>query len=225
MKAVIVAILALVTFASFDVQVSDPEPTIGEPISIEILEPTHEPFQFSYTNKNTIVDVDSSDAVLFVGDSRTVGMYQSTRRDEFSYIAKVSEGFSWLADGTSKYNTSELILNYIEANPEGKIVFNLGVNDLYKQSNYVEWMRCLVENYPYLSIYYLSINPSTRSSLDSQIDSFNLYIQNNLSETVTWIDSNTYLKETGYSTPDGVHYDSATYNKILDFVLESLCVL
>lgn len=212
MKVIQVLLVLTISFAKIKLNVGDKD---------EMVEET-QPFTFEYSTRNEVVSVNSDDSILFVGDSRTVGMYLATKRDEFSYVTKVGEGFSWLTEGTPRYNTSELILNYIEANPNGKIVFNLGVNDLYKSSDYAEWVRCLVDAYPNLDIYYLSINPSTRSSLDSQIDSFNSYIQDNIPEEVTWIDCNSYLKTAGYETWDGVHYSNSTYSEILSFVEEAV---
>ena len=38
------------------------------------------------------------------------------------------------------------------------------------------------------------------------------------SDKVKIIDSNSYLKESGFSTVDGLHYDDTTYNKIYNYL-------
>lgn len=217
MKCWIVIIASAILLITSSINETDKEQfNESEPIE-EISTPS---FHFHLNNRREYIDVDSTKNVLLIGDSRTVGLHNATGYDEFSYISKVSMGYDWLVDGTPKYNTSELVIRYLEANPEGKVIINLGVNDLYNKGNYAEWVRCLVESFPESNIYYLSINPSTRSSLDSQVDSFNTYMKEHLPESVVWIDSNNYLKQNGFSTVDGVHYTTDTYQEILDCILD-----
>lgn len=181
-------------------------------------------FVYYRINSRECVSVDSTKNTLLVGDSRTVGLHNATQNDDISYVAKVSEGYNWLVDGTSDYNTSELIETYLECNPTATVVFNLGVNDLYQKGNYCYYIEELVNNHPESTICYLSVNPTSKSynDLNSQIDDFNRYLMNNLPESVVWIDSNSYLNQQGFTARDGLHYDSITYKKILEFVLESL---
>lgn len=181
-------------------------------------------FIYCRSNSREYIRVDSTKNTLLVGDSRTVGLHNATQNEDFSYLAKVSMGYNWLVDGTSNYNTSELIETYLECNPTATVVFNLGVNDLYQKGNYCYYIEELVKNHPEAMICYLSVNPTSKSysNMNSQIDDFNNYLVKNLPENVIWIDSNSYLAGSGFYTPDGLHYDKTTYEKILDLILESL---
>lgn len=169
----------------------------------------------------TYINVDSNKPILLVGDSRTVGLYQATKYDNISYLAKGAVGYSWLASGTLEYSPEQIVCSYIEANPEGRVIFNLGVNDICDKSKYINWVNKLHEKYPSSHLYYLSVNPAKgRSDLD--IVGFNDYLQANISEGIKWLDSYTYLEETGFYAGDGVHYDIDTYYKILDFILANV---
>lgn len=181
-------------------------------------------FIYCRSNSREFISVDSTKNTLLVGDSRTVGLHNATQNDDISYVAKVSEGYNWLVDGTSNYNTSELIETYLECSPTATVVFNLGVNDLYQKGNYCYYIEELVKNHPESTICYLSVNPTSKSynDLNSQIDDFNRYLMNNLPESVVWIDSNSHLKVNGFYASDGLHYDNTTYKKILEFMIESL---
>lgn len=214
MKVIQILIVLTISFAKLKLNVGDED---------EMVEET-QPFTFNYSTRNDYISVNSEDSILLVGDSRTVGLHNATQNEDLSYIAKVSMGYNWLVDGTSKYNTSELIENYLESSPTGTVVFNLGVNDLYQKGNYCYYIEELTTNHPEATICYLSVNPTSKSysNLNSQIDDFNNYLIKNLPENVIWIDSNSYLTGSGFYAPDGLHYDSITYEKIQDLILESL---
>lgn len=214
MKIIQVLIVLTISFAKFKLNVGDKD---------EMVEET-QPFTFDYSTRNDYISVDSEDSILLVGDSRTVGLHNATQNEDFSYLAKISMGYNWLVDGTSNYNTSELIETYLECNPTATVVFNLGVNDLYQKGNYCYYIKELVKNHPEAMICYLSVNPTSKSysNMNSQIDDFNNYLVKNLPENVVWIDSNSYLTGSGFYAPDGLHYDNATYEKILDVMLKSL---
>lgn len=178
-------------------------------------------FQYEYLGnakeRCTYVNVDSTKPVLLVGDSRTVGFYLSTKCDRFAYVAKGCMGYSWLVDGTDCYNPTDLITYYIEANPNGIIIFNLGVNDLANKEKYAKWVENFMTQYPGTNLYYMAVNP-VRGRDDLDIVGFNSYMQSNIPESVKWLDSFSYLEEVGFSAGDGVHYDNKTYIKLLELI-------
>ena len=183
-----------------------------------------EPFRYSLTSVyGTYIYIDSTIPILLVGDSRTVGLQLTTRCEDICYISKGSMGYNWLVNGTPDYNPDELIENYLAACPNAYVILNLGVNDVHNKQNYAVWINNLAWSHPEANIYYLSVNPILfNDSFDCLVTDFNNYVKNHISEKVTWIDSNSYLKQVGFYASDGVHYDAVTNQKILDFILQSL---
>ena len=43
-------------------------------------------------------------------------------------------------------------------------------------------------------------------------------MQEGFDSSVRIIDTNSYLKSTGFNTVDGLHYDDSTYKKIYDYI-------
>lgn len=186
---------------------------------------TNLPYLYPYNGNEvcTYINVDPSKSVLFVGDSRTVGFHISTKYDEFAYLAKGSMGYNWLVNGTDLYNPTNLIVDYINANPSGTVVFNLGVNDAGNKVKYAEWITQFATTHPEANLVYLSVNPVLyNQGLDSMVDEFNSYVRANIPSSVKWLDSNSYLKQIGFSAGDGVHYVPSTYYDLLNFMLTNL---
>lgn len=179
-------------------------------------------FEYVYPGNSiedcTYINIDSRDPILLVGDSRTVGLHMLTQLDDISYLAKGSMGFDWLSNGTSEYNPTDLICNYLDANPEGNVVINLGVNDIHNERNYSQWVNKVASMYPEANWYYMSVNPA-KSRPDLDIVGFNYFLESNIPDNVNWIDCYSYLQQNGFSASDGVHYDKVTYEKVVDCLL------
>ncbi len=171
--------------------------------------------------------------VLFVGDSRTVGMQQALTASgydltNYTFLAKVGKGYSWLVERTSS-------LSSLTESPQ-IIIVNLGVNDLGNCQNYQQlyeiYMDSCWKNCP---VYIVSVNPVCSpcySVTNSQIQRFNESMQSwitaqNASASshafpIRYIDTYSYLQETGFTSLDGLHYSSATYLHIYDYILEHI---
>lgn len=169
--------------------------------------------------------------VLFLGDSRTVGMKQALSASGYdltnhSFLAKVGKGYSWLT-------TQSSALAGLESTPQ-IIIVNLGVNDLGNckkyQQLYETYMTGCWQNCP---VYIVSVNPvcsPCHSVTNSQIESFNKSMQDWINEEnasapaetfpIHYIDTYSYLQENGFSSSDGLHYSSGTYLRIYDYILE-----
>lgn len=157
------------------------------------------------------------DNVIYVGDSRFVGMGSYTKKGGDFLVAKVSMGYSWF---TSDAMSS--IQSIKAANPNVKdwtIVSNLGVNDLYNINNYISKYQEMQNNGD--NIIVVSVNPTDKShsSLNSEIDDFNDKLK---SSGLTYIDTNSVLKSDGFETSDGLHYKKDTYIKIWNEINKGL---
>jgi hypothetical protein len=149
---------------------------------------------------------------VFVGDSRTNGM------------GDFCGPMTWLArDGCGKpfldENEDEIF------SWEGKnIVFNLGVNDLYRLNQYIDWYwNTPVEWREKNHVILMSVNPCNRGDayLNPQIEWFNENLLVNLPEGFTWCDSYSWLMYSqGYDTTDGTHYTGSSYQDIYWFVTQ-----
>ena len=155
------------------------------------------------------------DNVTIIGDSRMVGLCSYTwyKNDKGTCIAEVAMGYSWFI------NTAINKLDELEKGKKENIVLNLGVNDLYNINNYInKYSELASGDWEDFNIFVVSINPTKGSynKLNDEIDKFNDKISKALNKykNVSYCDTNKYLKDNGFSTSDGLHYDGKT-NKII----------
>jgi hypothetical protein len=166
----------------------------------------------------TNTDIDgSSKRYIFVGDSRYVGMKKFAQSDDV-FIAQVGEGYNFLVSNMNK------ILEYVDKN--SILIVGLGVNDYaVSYKNYIKTMNELADTLD-CRVYYMLINPVDEdkealygySATNEMIDKYNALIKAGFNSKVGVIDTNTYLKEDGFYTSDGLHYDDNTYKKVYNFL-------
>lgn len=158
--------------------------------------------------------VTSASDIIFVGDSRTVGMEYAVNNDDYTWICEVGKGYYWLKENIDQVD------DY--AQPGTKVIINLGVNDLGNASKYVELINSYVDLWTSegIEIYYSAVTPVGDTTVtNEQIESFNETLQAGLDSRVTWIDSYTYLLENGFSSSDGLHYNNATYKNLYNYYI------
>jgi hypothetical protein len=116
------------------------------------------------------------------------------------------------------------ILEYIDKN--SILIVGLGVNDYASNyKNYIKTMNELADTLD-CRVYYMLINPVEEdkealygySTSNEMIDKYNALMKAGFSSKVGVIDTNTYLKEDGFYTSDGLHYDDNTYKKVYNFL-------
>lgn len=155
---------------------------------------------------------------LFVGDSRTLGMKDATG-DSCTYLGAEGEGYSWFSgDGVLA------LADYLGSNPSQTVILNLGVNDPENINVYIDLYKKLISEYPSSRFYILSVNPLDEhadfNTTNEMIELFNATMKSSFPDN--YLDCYSYLKETGFETVDGLHYSNATYQKIHQFVVDSL---
>lgn len=157
--------------------------------------------------------------VIFVGDSRFVQMRNVAGENSHVWIAKVSQGYVWL--------TRKALSQIDEAVESGtKVLLNLGVNDTWDADAYIklvnekaaEWMEQGAQ------VYYASVNPvkDGRYVTVKDVERFNEKMQSGLDPEIGWIDSYSWLEETGYTLTDGLHFDNETSERLYRYYLEAL---
>ncbi len=158
--------------------------------------------------------------IIFVGDSRTVGMQRSVDpyTDPCIFIAASGEGYLWF-ERSGIHRLERSLLRY----PDVPVVFNLGVNDTVSIYHYIRSYRALMEKHPDTSFWFLSVNPVTEESLmvpDTDVVEFNHILKEAFPHQ--YLDSYSWLKKNGFESVDGIHYSEETYLAIHDFVFSKL---
>ena len=183
---------------------------------------------------------DENRRIVFVGDSRTVGMYITLSGSGYSedinaslgnevYIGRVAMGFDWFA-GTGMAEAEPWME---QGNTD--LVILMGCNDMgspvSSANRYAEYVNANADSWSRDGnrVFFDSVNPvghrnggaETSSSVysnDGTCAPFNDTLRNALSDKVTWIDSYSSLLSGGYATVDGIHYDDGTYRAIHDYI-------
>lgn len=179
--------------------------------------------------------------VIFVGDSRTVGMnatlnkqMSSSVTSGVSFIASAGQGLSWFK--SEGYSQLLKEINKTEGTLPIAVVFNLGVNDMANVSNYVSYMTDIASTLKSKNckLFYMSVNPLNSTMIakagkgartEAQVREFNSKIHSGLSLNYKYIDTYNVLMKTGYGTnasyvgtdrdsDDGLHYTTRTYKRI-----------
>lgn len=176
---------------------------IGYPV-----ENIYEPLLVDHTDKSNLI---------LIGDSRTAQMYDAvTTKEAASWIAECGKGYHWF---------SEIAVPIVDCmDLQGKTIeIELGANDLaaygpeivdnyikFYQTKALEWVKKGAK------VRVISLKPIAYHTKFSEgsIEEFNRRISESLPKELEYIDMNTFLKENGFQTIDGVHYDDTTYQKI-----------
>lgn len=162
-----------------------------------------------------------SDKLIYVGDSRIVGMKDTINDSSSKFISEVGVGYDWL-----KNTASSSIDNELKDNSNSIVILSLGVNDLQNIDDYISFYDELIKKYSSNKFYILSVNPVDESKTSSNgysvtnkdIDNFNDKIKAKFVDN--YIDTNNGIST--FDTDDGVHYNSETYKKINDYVVNDL---
>lgn len=166
---------------------------------------------------------DSSDLpelfVIWVGDSRTIGMRDAVKNDDI-YIGASGEGYDWLSEvGLPQVEDA------IETYPDAPVVFNFGVNDYDNMENYLALYESLLEEYPDTHFYFLAVNPIDpvvcKNITNEEIADFNSHLRDSFGDDA-YIDSYTYLLMNEAVTVDGIHYSKEDYQAVYEFAVKSI---
>jgi len=170
----------------------------------------------------TIEEVE--DMLVYVGDSRIVGLKSAINKNNINYIAEIGSNFDWLN------TTANAELERLLTEKEKRIVvLSHGVNDLYNIDKYINYYNSLISKYPQTYFYIMSINPIDEGLANtngynlktSDIESFNNKLKSNFPNN--YLDIYNSLSNIG--TNDGLHYDNQTNINIHNLVTSKLSSL
>jgi GH25 family lysozyme M1 (1,4-beta-N-acetylmuramidase) len=188
--------------------------------------------------------------VIFVGDSRTVGMYTSVNayngegmnaiytegKDGNVYIAQVSQGIQWFT-----YTAPAKIAEYAKGSTNAKVVIWLGINDVGENTPNTQ-MTDTAKLYAYQAekiassikntIYFVSVGHLASKSKNSDyIKSYNSALKKAINELkndkIKFIDLDSWFTEkvndgTIKSSDGGLHYDASSYRAIYNEILSKI---
>ena len=206
----------------------------------QVVVPTEEELQAAVT---AVTNEQATRQLVFIGDSRTVGMNNAVGNDGNLWSAKVGMGYSWM-----KNTGVPAVESNINANSD--VVILMGVNDVRSTSytsKYISYLNEKAATWKSLgaNVYYVSVNPITRDSVangsitNAKIEAWNTAIQADLSDDVTYIDTyntamiqglsedityiDTYSQVLGQlSSRDGIHYSNSSYRTIYALVQQEI---
>lgn len=178
------------------------------------------PFRFYTGSGDSSRDFHEGRRTIFIGDSRTVGMemFCGGMPEEY-WSAKNSMGYSWMVS-TGIPNVEHLI------DQNSDVVILMGVNDLGNVYRYIDHINMKAAEWKKLGArtFFVSVTPvdDSRSpnAKNSRIESFNAYAQENLQD-VYYIDAYSRIRHS-FGSPDGIHFDAATYREIYRIIEFSL---
>lgn len=171
----------------------------------------------AYINNVNLIESQKYDKLLFIGDSRFVGMEKFNENDFFK--AEVGEGYSFMVESfpllTDRYQKNNCI------------VIGLGVNDLFNVEKYINYINDLAGKF---NICVITVGPVEEikygdfgyTVTNVQIEEFNDLLKNKLNKNIKLLDINQFLACDGYNTIDGLHYDDETYEKIYQHIKKNL---
>ena len=179
-------------------------------------------------------DLIVNDKVVFIGDSRTVGMYLAVTgkvADELGGIgdykgniwaAKVGMGYEWMK------STGVPSVDWCITDTTA-VVVTMGVNDVggdYGAQDYIDYLndRAAVWTSRGAYVYYVSVNPvkaPVGNVTNEKIDAWNEAIQEGLSGDITYIDTNTQLQGQ-FNFSDSLHYTNETNLRIYEEIRQFL---
>lgn len=159
--------------------------------------------------------------IIFIGDSRTVGMKQYVGSDNNIWSCKSGMGFSWMqSTGVPQIEN--------KVSSDTAVCILMGINDmLYVSPNkYSSYINECASRWTSkgAAVYFVSVNPVRKSGYNSlnndKIQTFNQNVRNGLSQNVGYIDTFSAIIDT-FNSIDGLHYDKETSLSIYNLIKES----
>lgn len=189
------------------------------------------------------IDIDSEDDnktnkynyIIYVGDSRTVGMCNTVtlKENENCTVAEVGMGYYWLNSESIKNKINSIITNH----PNSYIVINMGTNSALTSSEGKEYAKLYNEfatKYPNSKVVAISVTQIDSvkakenglyygvSINDNSVSTFNSGLKSNLNPSVSYCDIYSKMENYNYTAIDGVHYNNDTYKFIYDEIQKCL---
>ncbi len=159
--------------------------------------------------------------VVFIGDSRMVTLKEAVERSlgvcPVAVVAENRSRYEWFHD-TGIPRADKVI------GKGSRVVINMGVNDLHDVDKYLADVNAwgAVWTARGASVYYASVNPvyaNPYEITEEKVGRFNESLSSRLIPQIVWLDSNTWLKQCGVHSTDGLHYGDDTNLLLYQFYM------
>ena len=221
---------------------SSPEAT--EPTPVSETEPSPEaPTEPAETAPTPTINPAVGQRLIFLGDSRTVGLYcsQAFSAEEapahyfwhigeemyahlgpMTFVAHGGTGFDWL----SVYAFARAVTWNEEA---PSYVFWFGINDLQNVEYYISYINNVALTYG-RPVYYLTVGPAREDApagfTNADIDAFNARLRAGVQPGCRIIEVNAFMQD-GLARGemhfiDQLHYDYGTYQAVFNYVISQI---
>lgn len=188
----------------------------------------------SYEGLTTVVTVNAQPAptpvppvkenprFVFLGDSRFVALKSISTDETDTFFAEVGEGYYFLE------RVKETVI--ADGTPNSVLIIGLGVNDgQWFIPEYIASINDIIARYPG-KVYFTTVNPVDEVAEvaygyykeNATIDNFNAQVTSGLVGNVTVIDTSAYLKNTGCTWADGLHFSKTTNIDVYNYIKESV---
>ena len=197
--------------------------------------PQMEPIVYNFTT----VDEEYFADALFIGDSRTVGLYLYSPIGDATYFGCTGmSSFSTFTDTANDTGIGTTLESVLTNNTFGKIYYMVGINELgsdrsNQEAAYLKAVNRIRELQPDATIFLMANLSVTygRSSTDRYINrdsvtSFNQWIQTNANGySIFYLDANPlFCDEDGYLKADlswdGAHVYASVYSDWSEYIME-----
>lgn len=174
-------------------------------------------------------DSNSSYDTVYIGDSRTVGMYNTIYKSNIVDSMSTAAGNDYwsakvggnIANVRASWNSAK---SGVDKN-NTKLIIMSGVNDLHNITSYQQFLQDVVDNQCY-NVSFVSVNPvvegKTSSSVtNAKIEEFNAAMKdfcakNGINYIDTYSEVKSMLEENPNLSPDGLHYSGELYQTLYD---------
>ena len=150
--------------------------------------------------------------IVFIGDSRMVTLKEAVEKNlgacPAAVVAENGSRYEWFHD--KAIPQADRIIG-----KGSRVVINMGVNDLNHADKYAQDVNfwAAVWSARGAQVYYASVNPvwaNNYSITQERVDLFNARLRPQLIPQIIWLDSSSYLFQSGVHAVDGLHYKDDT---------------
>lgn len=158
----------------------------------------------------------ASGRILWIGDSRFVGMSQTCSSDKDVYIAKGGVEYSWFTNTAVNEANSKL-------QDGDTIIVNIGINGLEYEKLADRLNQLADGDWKNYKVIFMSVNPVDEeketqngySTTNDDIKEFNSYMKQHLVSNITYLDTySSLVDDISSRTADGLHYSTGTNQSI-----------
>ena len=179
--------------------------------------------------------------VIFVGDSRTVRMELTLRKQfgtdssilrDIDFVSREGMGIEWLK--TQGYQQIlSLAETYYSVWRPTAVIFNLGVNDPGRAAEYISYYEEIAEilQRKNCKLFFMSVNPVNSKTIEyfgknsirteAVIRRFNAAVSSGIAGNYSYIDTYSYLMQNGYGTNYGGSGTDVAYDDGLHYTTKT----